>query len=194
MRLAEHVIGLQRNAGFSMSEMLVTVAVVAVTTSIGLPMVSGFIDDAAVSGTADQTLAGLHYTRSEAVKRNTRVTMCRSSDGSACAAAAAGDAEWGGWIVFVDGDETGSVDDGDEILRVQGALASKGRLIGSGGMNNYVSYMSNGQARDADGAAQTGSFYSCAVKAGAKRRKITLTAGTGWVGVDIIAAAAACAS
>lgn len=194
MRLAQHAIR-QRQAGFTLAEMLVTVGIVAVVSAVGLPMLRGFIDDAAVTGNADQALAALNYTRSEAVKRNTRVTMCRSTDGANCTAAVTGSAEWrGGWIVFVDGTDAGEVDSGDQILRVQGALTGAGKLLATGNVNNYVSYLPNGQPRTAEGASQDGNFYACADATTAKRRRIALTPGTGWVGVEIVAAAATCNS
>lgn len=182
------------SGGFSLPELLATIAIVAVVTSVGLPMMRGFIDDAAVSTAADQMLAALNYTRSEAVKRNARVTMCRSGDGATCAAGAeAGDWKLG-WIIFVDEADAGALDADDEILRVQNALSGSGTLLAGGAVADYVSYASNGQSRLADGSAQTGVFTACAESASAKRRRIALTAGTGWVGVDIIASSANCTS
>ncbi|MCC6072114.1 GspH/FimT family pseudopilin [Massilia sp. GCM10020059] len=180
--------------GFSLSELLATVAIVAIVTTVGLPMLRGFIDDAAVSSAADRMLASLNYTRSEAVKRNTRVTMCRSAGGAGCdAASAAGD--WrGGWIIFVDGGDAGAYDDGDEILRVEGELSGSAMLLGTGAVADYVSYASTGQARLADGSGQAGVIAACVASPGIRRRKIALTAGTGWVGVDIVAGSADCTS
>ncbi|MBZ2209395.1 GspH/FimT family pseudopilin [Massilia soli] len=180
--------------GFSLSEMLVTIAIVAIATSIGVPMLRGFIHDAAVSTAADQILASLNYTRSEAVKRSTRVTMCRSVDGASCAASAVVGDWRGGWIVFVDGADAGARDEDDEILRVQAALSGAGTVLGAGAVADYVSYASTGQARLADGSAQAGVFTACADSDSAKRRRIALTSGTGWVGVEIVAGSADCAS
>ncbi|NML60036.1 prepilin-type N-terminal cleavage/methylation domain-containing protein [Massilia sp. RP-1-19] len=193
-KFAKHQIRPGSSDGFSLSELLATIAIVAVVTSVGLPMLRGFIDDAAVSTAADQMLAALNYSRSEAVKRNTRVTMCRSVDGATCAAeAAVGD--WRrGWIIFVDADDAGALDADDQVLRVQDALPGSGALLAGGAVADYVSYASNGQARLADNSAQTGVFTACAESASAKRRRIALTAGTGWVGVDILAASANCSS
>lgn len=193
-KIAKHQTLPGSSGGFSLSEMLATVAIVAVVTSVGLPMLRGFIDDAAVSTAADQMLAALNYTRSEAVKRNSRVTMCRSGDGATCANdAVVGD--WrGGWIIFVDGADAAALDPDDEILRVQDALSGSGTLLATGAVADYVSYASNGQARLADGAAQAGVFTACAASASARRRKIALTAGTGWVGVDVVAGSSVCTS
>lgn len=180
--------------GFSLSELLATVAIVAIVTTIGVPMLRGFIDDAAVSTAADRMLASLNYTRSEAVKRNARVTMCRSADGASCAASSAVGDWRGGWIIFVDGSDAGVLDEGDEILRVEETLSGDTMLLGSGAVADYVSYASSGQARLADGSAQAGLFAACVSSPDTRRRKIALTAGTGWVGVDIVAGASDCSS
>lgn len=183
---------MRRSAGFTLAELLTTVAVIGIATAVGMPMMSQFVDDAGVSTQADMMLQSLNYTRSEAVKRNTRVTMCRSLDASTCADASSG-AEWrAGWIVFVDADTAAVRESTDLILRVQGALPGKGKLLGTGNVANYVSYTSNGQSRLADGVAQTGTFSSCSVKGRGKRRQISLTAGTGWVGVTTVEANAVC--
>ncbi len=173
----------RRSAGFTLAELLTTVAVIGIASAVGLPMMSQFVDDAGVSTQADMMLQSLNYTRSEAVKRNTRVTMCRSVEGTSCADASSG-AEWrGGWIVFVDGDTAAVREGTDLILRVQGRLPGKGQLLGTGNVTTYVSYTSNGQSRLADGVAQTGTISSCTINGRGKRRQISLTPGTGWVGV-----------
>lgn len=184
--------GGRRSAGFTLAELLTTVAVIGIASAVGMPMMSQFVDDAGVSTQADMMLQSLNYTRSEAVKRNTRVTMCRSLNGSACADAASG-ADWrGGWIVFIDGNTAAVRENSDVILRVQGALPGKGQLLGTGNVTRYVSYTSNGQSRLADGTAQLGTFSSCPLNARGKRRQIRLTAGTGWVGVTTVDPNAVC--
>ena len=178
--------------GFTLVELLTTLAIVGIASAVGIPMLSQFADDAAVSTQTDVLMQSLNYVRSEAVKRNARVTMCRSTDASTCAATAV-DAEWrGGWIVFVDDGVAAVRESTDTILRVQGTLSGKGKLIGSGNVSDYVSYTSNGQLRLADGSAQTGTFSSCSSNGKGKRRKVSLTAGTGWIGTDIVAANVSC--
>lgn len=179
-------------AGFTLVELLVTIAIVAIVASIALPALSRMVQDAAISTRADQLMAGLQYTRTEAVKRNARVTMCRSANGTACAASATLGQWHAGWIVFVDGGSAAEVDSGDEILRVQPALKGQGSLVGSGDVASYVSYTSTGQARLAGGGPQAGAFSACAELSGIKRRRIALTPGSGWVGVVQLAPAAVC--
>lgn len=156
-------------SGVALVELLVTVAIVAIAVTAALPDMQELVQDASVSTRANELLAGLNYTRSEAVKRNTRVTMCKSRDGAACAAGDGGNWKLG-WIIFVDGNVPAALDGTDEILRVQGAPSGSGSVIGAGAVDNYVSYLSNGQASLADGGAQAGTFSVCAVSPNVKRR------------------------
>ncbi|MDQ1920651.1 GspH/FimT family pseudopilin [Massilia pseudoviolaceinigra] len=184
-----------RARGFSLTELLVTLTIVGVTSAIGFPMLSEYVEDAAVSTQTDLVLDTLNYTRSEAVKRNTRITMCRSTTGTSCAASSTSN-DWRiGWIVFVDdtlGGTVGVVDATETVLRVQSVFSGRGKLEATGGTQNYVSYISNGQTRDQNGLAIVGNFYMCGKSVKTKRRRIALTAGTGWVGATIIAPAGSC--
>ncbi|QPI53459.1 GspH/FimT family pseudopilin [Massilia antarctica] len=184
-----------RARGFTLTELLVSLTIIGVASAIGMPMMTQFVEDAAVSTQADVLLDTLNYTRSEAVKRNTRVTMCRSSTGTSCSIDGTGD--WrGGWIVFVDDTplpgKTGVVDAGETVLRAQSAFSGRGQLLSTGNVQDYVSYASNGQSRFDGTLAHVGAFYLCGKDAKTTRRKIALTAGTGWVGAEIIGIAPSC--
>jgi type IV fimbrial biogenesis protein FimT len=180
--------------GFTLVELMVTLAVVGVLTSIAAPSFRGMVLDTRLSNQANDMLLSLKFTRSEAVKRNARVTMCRSSTGTGCAAAATGPASWeSGWIVFADGGVVGTVDGADTVLRVQGALPTA-TVDGAGGVADFVSYVGNGQTSAAAGGTQVGIFSLCGPDATARRRKIALTQGSGWVGVQTVAAATTCTS
>jgi type IV fimbrial biogenesis protein FimT len=182
----------RRSQGVTLVELLVTLAIVAVGATVAVPSFKGLIADSRVSGQANDLLTSLKYTRSEAVKRNARVTMCKKASDTACAATATATASWqGGWLVFVDGGTVGTIDTGDTILRVQGALPLS-TLIGDGGVTNYVSYIGSGQTSAAAGGTQVGNFSLCDPLVTARRKKIAVTQGSGWVGVTTVAAAATC--
>ncbi|WP_167086292.1 GspH/FimT family pseudopilin [Massilia frigida] len=186
-----------RARGFSLTELLVTLTIIGVTSAIGFPMLTEYVDDAAVSTQADLMLDTLNYTRSEAVKRNTRVTMCRSATGTSCAVGVTS-GDWRmGWIVFVDdtvGGTVGQVDATETVLRAQSKFSGRGQLVATGGVQNFVSYASNGQTRDQAGLAIAGNFFMCGKSVKTKRRRIALTAGTGWVGATILSPASSCSA
>lgn len=178
--------------GLTLVELLVTLAIVAVGAAIAAPSFKGMVADTRLSAQANDLLASLKYARSEAVKRNARVSMCKRATDATCAVTETATASWqGGWLVFVDGGAAGTIDGADTVLRVQGPLAAS-TLIGGGAITNYVSYLGSGQTSAAGGGTQVGTFSLCDPLAGAKRKKIAITQGSGWVGVTTVAAAASC--
>ena len=99
-----------------MLECLVALAVMAILTVLAVPGFRDLLVRRAVLVTAEALVGDLRFARSEAIKRGTPVSMCRSADGSTCSGAG----DWvEGWIVFVDRNTKGVVDPGDEVLRVQ---------------------------------------------------------------------------
>jgi type IV fimbrial biogenesis protein FimT len=110
------------NSGLTLIELLVTVAIVAVLTSLAVPNFRTMLVKRSVLTAADAMISDFRYARSEALKRSTRVSLCASSNGMTCSGAGAA---WkNGWIIFIDANGNGSWDAGDEILRVQQAFLS----------------------------------------------------------------------
>jgi type IV fimbrial biogenesis protein FimT len=88
------------SSGFTLLEFLVTIAVLAVIVSIGVPNFRDFVRNSRMSAAANDIITDFNLARSEAVKRRVPVTLCKSQDGAACDA---DDTDpFGRWIVFVD--------------------------------------------------------------------------------------------
>lgn len=98
------MLGLTRDAreraagGFSLVELMVTIAVAAILLAIAAPSFTQVIADNRAASAANDLLASLQFARSEAVKRARPVSLCPSNDGQTCVS---GGTSWQeGWIVF----------------------------------------------------------------------------------------------
>lgn len=89
------VSGPVRSAGFTLIELMVTLAVIAILAVVAVPATQTLVNGNRLAGTSGEVTAALQLARSEAVRRSARVTMCRSTDGLNCAAGTA----WTSWIV-----------------------------------------------------------------------------------------------
>jgi type IV fimbrial biogenesis protein FimT len=159
-----------RHFGFTLIELLVTIAVLVVLISIAAPSYRRVVVDTRMRTQTNEFRTSLQFTRSEAVKRNGRVTMCKSADLLACATSGT----WAqGWIVFVDDDGDGVVAAATDVLRVHPALTDGSTLVGDAGVANFVTYRPNGQS------VQSGQFDLCSSDTSYPGRDIVLSLGTG---------------
>lgn len=82
--------------GLSLIEMIVVVAILGITARIALPSYQNFALGSKLGSMANFMVSSVHLARSEAIKRNTAVTLCVSSNGTSC-----GSGGWEqGWIVL----------------------------------------------------------------------------------------------
>ena len=148
--------------GFTLVEMLAVLAVAGTLFLLGAPALAAVLRGTRVSSAANEFLAGLLLTRSEAMKRRHRVVMCRSADAQGCAASGG----WQqGWIVFADVDGDGERSAGEAVLHVQPALGGAVRLSGTATVAQYVSYAPNGTTRLVGGGFQAGTLTVCSASA-----------------------------
>ncbi len=67
-------------SGFSLVELIVGMAILALLVSLGIPQYSTFIANARLRTTAEGITNGLNIARAEAVKRNSRVELVFTND------------------------------------------------------------------------------------------------------------------
>lgn len=110
----------RKGSGFSLIELMVTVAVIGVTAVMAGPALGDFVSDMRISAKTNDLLAFFNVARSEAAKRGTRVAICISSNQATCAT---GGTDWAtGALAFIDADGNGQVNGSDTILRVLDAM------------------------------------------------------------------------
>lgn len=111
--------------GFTLIELMVTVAVFAIVVGIGVP---NLVDTWRAWQRDIATRAFVSHVqlaRSEAIKASRRVVMCTSANGTTCA----GNDNWAqGWIVFVDEDANQTPDNNRPVLVTQGPLTGLQRM------------------------------------------------------------------
>lgn len=84
------------STGFTLLELIVTVAVAAIIVSFGIPGFMSFIQNNRAATDTNDLVTGLNLARSEATRRSAVVTICSSSDGATCN----GGTDWStGWII-----------------------------------------------------------------------------------------------
>lgn len=82
--------------GFTLLELMVTLAVLAILVGIAVPSLSDATLTGKLASSANDLVAGVAMGRSEAIKRNTVTSLCVSSNGTSC-----GSGGWEqGWIVI----------------------------------------------------------------------------------------------
>ena len=161
-----------RHSGFTLTELLATLAVSGVVMSMALPSLSGLISDEQRTSSVNELVNTLHLARSAAITRNQSVTVCASSDSLTCQ----GKAWENGWIAFVDSD-LDRRPDGPELLNV-GTAASADITIRSAEFQPYLSYRANGQIMVNRLDENSGAFSICDARgADAARVIVILPAG-----------------
>lgn len=129
-------------AGFTLIELVIVLTIVSITLSIGVPSFQGFIKSSRVAGLTNQFVTSVNYARSEAVKRGSRVTVCKSANQSTCTAGG----DWDqGWMVFVDTANFGVWDAGEEIVRVQEDFEGATTLKVVSGVGSALSFLPRGR-------------------------------------------------
>ena len=107
---------MERPPGFSLPELMFSMAIVAGLVGWGVPAFRDLQRNAARTSEVNLFLQAVYLARSEAIKRNGVVSLCPSLDGAHCAA---GNTDWHrGWIVFVnvDRDSPAQRDAGEDLL------------------------------------------------------------------------------
>ena len=160
---------MKKKSGFTLLELLVTVAVVSVVVALGVPSMTEFIKNDRLTSNVNTLIGHLAYARSEAVKRSVQVTLCVSNNSGSPAPSCTGGNWEDGWIVYIDQDGDDSFTAGEEILRAQQALEGQNTLTPGGGIVNQVIYDYRGFA------GATGSFLLCDERLGPHGKTVTIT-------------------
>lgn len=103
----------RRSTGFTLVELMITIAIVAILAALALPSFQGVIRSNRVATTTNEFTAFVSYARSEAMRNSRGAVLCASADGATCGGT------WAqGWLLFSDRNSNGTLQAEDPVLRV----------------------------------------------------------------------------
>jgi prepilin-type N-terminal cleavage/methylation domain-containing protein len=131
--------------GFTLVELLLVTAILTIALGIGLPSFSKLIEDGHRKTTLNQLLTGISYARTEAISRNTNITLCPLDSSSRCSR------DWNKPLtVFIDPARTRQLRSANDILR-ELQPPSQGNLYGRTGIRKHFGFRPTGMARESIG-------------------------------------------
>ncbi len=136
--------------GFSLVELIVTMAVAFTTIPLAVSAGQSMLTSNRLTTSANRIFEDLYRARSEAILRNTRVTLRKTGT------------HWeDGWIMFEDDNNNARLDPGEALLQARAALTPGVTLRGNRPVRQYISYLGTGLSQKTTGALQAGTLMLC---------------------------------
>ena len=157
-RSTHHGRASRRPLGFTLVELISAVGVMAILAALAMPSIARIVDSTRLTAISNDFLSSVYLARSEAVKRNRPVGLCKSATGVSCTSTGGWEQ---GWIVFHDPNNNGSADAGEAVVHHTQALPQGFKLSGNLNVAKYISFTPFGRTRMVSGAFQAGTLTLC---------------------------------
>lgn len=181
--------GSSQPRGFTLVELMVVIAVLAIMLTLATPDFSSFIQNNRIRSATEDLLTAINVARTEAIKRGSAILLCRTGDPHAAPAALACGAnepdgtanqveDWTpGWIMYSKPNYTGSggtnynnATDGDP-LKVGNPAPTGVTVTSNGTGNQWLTYFGDGTLNEGGAAAL---FAICDNRGASEGRLITI--------------------
>ena len=133
--------------GFTLIELMVTIAIAAILLMIGIPSFQSAIASAQLTTQSNNFLTAVATARSEAIKNNTQAVICRSANGAQIGAQCRTGTTWAdGWIVFVDQAPTATPPQvgAEDVIVSVGQAVNGTSIVGSANVANQLRFRADG--------------------------------------------------
>lgn len=186
--------GRSASRGFTLIELMITVTVGIVLLGLAIPSFQVVFNSSRINTQANEFVATLQIARAEAIRRNARVVVCPSTNGTSCLTG--NPTGWTGWLAFVDDGgfsqsfasgnaakaNNGVVDPNETILRT-GLVNTPITVTTSPGIGGNtggaIIFRSDGLARTSAGALLNGAMSVCVATThpSSNERNVTILTG-----------------
>jgi type IV fimbrial biogenesis protein FimT len=165
----------QPERGFTLIELIVVVALIAILMSLAVPSLASFQRSSELRATASGFLAAVQSARAEAMKRGVDTYMVPVSNSN-----------WAtGWMVYADVDRSQSLTGNDVVIMQTGAIAAKTSVTGgltvaaefAGASGKFIRFNGGGFPLAMDGSFRGGAIEFGVTGSTEKRRVVLNSVG-----------------
>jgi len=127
--------------GFTALELIVTMAIIAVLLTMGVPAMENYSWNLRMKTAMDQLQTDLNQARGHSISHNSQTIICPATENSNCS----GQSDWqNGWIIFTDLNGDRQKQDPEPLHHHAGAFSMLS--ISSSRSRNYLRFFANGSA------------------------------------------------
>lgn len=151
-----------RSTGFSLIELMATLAIVTILLATAIPSFSNMLARNELAVATNAARGALMVAREASVMRGQPVSLCAGAPATGCS----GDWSSGQWIVFRDANHSGDIDNGESVLQ-HGRVPGAGRNVsmsGNGPLRSALVYTPLGHAERISGAFGAGRLRVCVAR------------------------------